>query len=85
MKRSISLRNEKVLEWSFLCPSAMLEPGQRTGKFRIGKDQLLTNANGESKISLADFAMAMIDELGESEAYPRTLYCGLLSSPVGQF
>lgn len=57
------LRNEKGLEWSFLCPSAMLEPGQRTGKFRIGKDQLLTNANGESKISLGDFAMAMIDEL----------------------
>jgi hypothetical protein len=44
-------------------PSAKLEPGQRTGKFRLGGDQLLVDANGESRISVQDYAVAMIDEL----------------------
>jgi len=51
------------LDWSFLAPSANLEPGQRTGKFRLGGDQLLVDANGESRISVQDYAVAMIDEL----------------------
>ena len=51
------------LDWSFLAPSAKLEPGQRTGKFRLGGDQLLVDANGESRISVQDYAVAMIDEL----------------------
>jgi uncharacterized protein len=57
------LRNESELEWSFLVPSATLEPGERTAKFRLGGDQLLVDANGESRISLQDYAVAMIDEL----------------------
>jgi putative NADH-flavin reductase len=57
------LRAEKILEWTFLCPSAEFAPGQRTGKFRLGKDRLLTLPNGESKMSMEDFAIAMIDEL----------------------
>jgi len=48
---------------SALAPSAKLEPGQRTDKFRLGGDQLLIDANGESKISVQDYAAAMIDEL----------------------
>ena len=51
------------LEWSFLSPSAELKPGQRTGKFRLGNDQLLVDATGQSKISVQDYAVAMIDEL----------------------
>lgn len=57
------LRKEVNLEWSFLSPSADLSPGKRTGKFRLGTDQLLTNAQGESRISVEDYAMAMIDEV----------------------
>ncbi|HSB45385.1 MAG TPA: NAD(P)-dependent oxidoreductase [Nitrospira sp.] len=57
------LRKESTLHWSFLSPSADLSPGQRTGKFRLGTDQLLKDANGESRISVEDYAMAMIDEL----------------------
>ena len=57
------LRKEPGLEWSFLSPSADLSPGQRTGKFRVGTDQLLKDANGESHISIEDYAMAMIDEV----------------------
>jgi len=57
------LRNEPSLDWSFLSPSADLFPGQRTGKFRLGTDQLLADAKGESRISVEDYAMAMIDEV----------------------
>ncbi|SPP66752.1 NAD(P)-dependent oxidoreductase [Nitrospira lenta] len=57
------LRKETILDWSFLSPSADLSPGQRTGRFRLGKDQLLTDANGKSHISTQDYAMAMIDEV----------------------
>jgi uncharacterized protein len=57
------LGNEPDLEWSFLAPSAELEAGQRTGRFRLGGDQLLADAQGRSHISLQDYAAAMIDEL----------------------
>jgi hypothetical protein len=57
------LRHEHDLEWTCLSPSAMLQPGTRAGKFRLGTDQLLTNARGESSISLEDYAVAMMDEV----------------------
>lgn len=57
------LRKESGLEWSFLSPSADLVPGQRTGKFRLGADQMLKDASGKSRISVEDYAVAMIDEV----------------------
>jgi putative NADH-flavin reductase len=58
-----TLRKEPSLEWSFLSPSADISPGQRTGKFRLGTDQMLKDVNGQSRISTEDYAMAMIDEI----------------------
>ncbi|WP_158818324.1 NAD(P)-dependent oxidoreductase [Methylocapsa sp. S129] len=63
------LRQEKSLDWTFLSPSAMFVPGERTGKFRLGKDQLLTNDQGSS-ISFEDYAIAAVDEL-EKPAHSR--------------
>lgn len=57
------LRDERDLDWTMLSPAAHLEPGRRTGQFRLGTDQLLVDAAGESRISLEDYAVAMIDEL----------------------
>jgi putative NADH-flavin reductase len=57
------LRNETELNWSFLAPSAELQSGQRTGKFRLGTGQLLVDGNSQSRISVQDYAVAMIDEL----------------------
>ena len=57
------LQQETGLEWSFLSPSADLAPGQRTGQFRLGKDQMLKDENGQSRISVEDYAVAMIDEV----------------------
>ncbi|WP_108472226.1 NAD(P)-dependent oxidoreductase [Rhodanobacter thiooxydans] len=58
-----ALRGEHTLDWTFLSPSAELVPGERTGKFRLGSDQLLTDANGKSWISMEDYAIALVDEL----------------------
>jgi uncharacterized protein len=58
-----TLQKEKALEWTFLSPSLDIKPGEKTGKFRLGKDSLLKDEKGESRISAADYAMAMIDEL----------------------
>jgi len=60
-------RSEENLEWTFLSPSAEFAPGERTGKFRIGKDRLLTLPDGESKISMEDFAIGMPDELEHAQ------------------
>lgn len=58
-----TLRKENDIDWIFLSPASNLAPGQRTGKFRIGKDDLIVDENGESNISVEDFAVAMVDEL----------------------
>ena len=57
------LRAEKELNWTFLSPSALFVAGERTGKFRLGTDQLLTAADGKSSISFEDFAVALADEI----------------------
>jgi len=58
-----TLMNEKDIDWIFFSPAGTLEPGQRTGKFRLGKDDLIVDENGTSHISVEDYAVAMIDEL----------------------
>jgi hypothetical protein len=57
------LHEHPDLEWTVLCPSTMILPGQRTGKFRLGLDDLLKGVDGSSRISVEDFAMAFVDEL----------------------
>lgn len=64
------LRNEPQLDWSFLSPSADLAPGQRTGKFRLGTDSMLIDTDGQSRISIQDYAVAMLDEV-EQPAHVR--------------
>lgn len=64
------LREEKSLDWTMLSPSAMIAPGQRTGAFRLGLEDLLVGADGKSFISVEDYAVAMIDEL-EAPAHTR--------------
>jgi putative NADH-flavin reductase len=68
-----ALRNEKELDWTFLSPSAEFVEGERTGKFRLGKDDLLVSAEGRSWITFEDYAIAFIDEL-EKPAHSRQRY-----------
>lgn len=58
-----TLMNENSIDWAFFSPAGTLEPGERTGNYRLGKDDLIVNDKGESKISVQDYAKAMIDEL----------------------
>ncbi|MEH6419501.1 NAD(P)-dependent oxidoreductase [Pseudomonas sp. CGJS7] len=67
------LREERELDWSFLSPAAHLVPGERTGRFRIGGEQLLVDDNGDSRISVQDYAVALIDEL-EQPAHSRARF-----------
>jgi len=63
------LKTVEDLDWTFLSPSAMFVPGERTGKFRLGKDTLLANDQGSS-ISFEDYAIALVDEI-EKPAHVR--------------
>lgn len=57
------LSAEKEIDWVFFSPAGNIAPGERTGKFRLGKDDLVVDAEGKSNISVEDYAVAMIDEL----------------------
>jgi putative NADH-flavin reductase len=57
------IRQEKEVDWTYLSPSMFFGPGERTGKFRLGTEQLLSDAEGRSHISYEDYAVALLDEI----------------------
>lgn len=57
------------VEWTYISPAAEIFPGERLGEYRVGNDRLLTDAQGHSRISVQDYALAMLDELEQSR-YP---------------
>ena len=52
-----------ALDWTYVSPAALIEPGMRTGKYRVGGDQLLVDDKGRSRITAEDYAAALLDEL----------------------
>ncbi|MEG0993120.1 MAG: NAD(P)H-binding protein, partial [Bacteroidales bacterium] len=58
-----TLMPEKEIDWVFFSPAGEIAPGEKTGKYRLGKDDLIVDENGKSRISTADYAAAMVDEL----------------------
>lgn len=66
-------RTVEHLDWTFVSPAAMIAPGERTGKFRVGGDQLLTDEDGKSFISIEDYAVAFADELERGDAPRRRI------------
>jgi putative NADH-flavin reductase len=52
-----------TIDWTCLCPAAYFDPGERTGRFRLGADHLIADDAGNSRISMEDYAIAMVDEL----------------------
>lgn len=71
-----TLRKENDIDWIFLSPAANMTPGERTGKFRIGKDDLVVDANGDSNISVEDYAVAMVDELEQKKYHKERFTIG---------
>ena len=60
------IRSEAELDWTFLSPAAMLAPGERTGRFRLGGEDLLMDGPAPAGISVADLAVAIVDELEQN-------------------
>jgi uncharacterized protein len=54
---------ESDLNWTYFSPAMMIQPGERTGKFRLGKDALVSDDKGNSSISAEDYAIALVDEV----------------------
>ncbi len=58
----LCLDNPNV-QWTYLSPPALIRPGKRSGRYRLGKDELLVDENGVSEISMEDLAVALLDEI----------------------
>ena len=54
---------KSAVDWTYFSPAALIQPGERTGKYRTGRDQLVADAAGHSTISAEDYAVALLDEV----------------------
>jgi putative NADH-flavin reductase len=61
------------LDWTYISPPVTIAPGDRTGGYRLGGDQLLADASGDSAISAEDYAVALVDELEQGRAVGRRI------------
>lgn len=69
-------RASENVNWTYLSPSALLVPGERTGNYRLGVDELLIDASGRSSISMEDLAVALLDEAEQAEYVKRRFTAG---------
>jgi putative NADH-flavin reductase len=60
---ALKLLQKSDINWTYFSPAGFFVPGERTGKFRLGTNQLIANEQGDSRISLEDYAIALVDEL----------------------
>jgi putative NADH-flavin reductase len=68
--KALELLKASDINWTYFSPAAFFEPGERTGKFRLGTTRLIADDKGSSRISLEDYAIALADEL-EDPAHQR--------------
>lgn len=61
------------LDWTYVSPAGVIGPGERTGEFRVGGDRLLVGDDGQSRISIPDYAIAFADELEDGAAFRRRI------------
>ncbi len=66
---ALQVLKSSEVNWTYLSPAAFFEPGERTGKFRLGKTNLISDENGNSRISMEDYAIALVDELEKPEHF----------------
>ena len=60
---ALEVLQSSAINWTSLSPAAFFDPGERTGHFRLGKDNLIADSQGNSRISMEDYAIAMVDEI----------------------
>jgi putative NADH-flavin reductase len=61
--RALEVYKTANLDWTYFSPANLITPGERTGKYRLGTDQLVTDKDGKSYISAEDYAVALVDEI----------------------
>jgi len=61
--KALNVLRASPIDWTYLAPAAYFTPGERTGKFRLGTDELIADEQHESRISMEDYAIALVDEL----------------------
>lgn len=66
-EKSLKVLQASSINWTYMSPAGFFEPGERTGKFRLGTNELVVNDKGESRISMEDYAIALVDELEKPE------------------
>jgi putative NADH-flavin reductase len=60
---ALAVYRDADLDWTYFSPAIFIQPGERTGRYRVGGDQVLADEKGESRISAEDYAVAMLDEV----------------------
>ena len=72
-QKALELLKQSDINWTCFSPAGFFEPGKRTGKFRLDTDKLVADAQGNSRISMEDYAIALVDEL-EKPAHERARF-----------
>jgi len=67
------LKSSSGINWTYIAPAAYFVPGERTGKYRTGTNNLVSDEKGESRITFADYAIALVDEI-EKPKHERALF-----------
>ncbi len=63
--KALDVLKASDINWTYFSPAGFFEPGERTGKFRLGANSLIADETGQSRVSMEDYAIAMADELEE--------------------
>lgn len=71
--KALAVYRASSIDWTYFSPPMVIEPGQRTGVFRLGTDALIKDDDGNSRISDEDYALALVDEL-EHPAHQRARF-----------
>ena len=82
-EKALGVLKTSDIDWTYLSPGAYFVPGERTGKFRLGTNNLIMDEKGESKISFADYAIALVDEIEKPAHLKGSFSVGVLNLVAG--
>jgi uncharacterized protein len=68
---ALEIYRQSDIDWTYFSPAIFIEPGQRTGTYRVGGDEVLMDSKGQSRISAEDYAVAMVDEVEKPKLHRR--------------
>jgi len=72
-EKALRMFEKSDINWTYFSPAGFFEPGDRTGHFRLGDNKLIADTKGNSRISMEDYAIALVDEL-ERPAHERARF-----------